>query len=183
MTDPKRITPSKIVWLDLEMTGLNPQKHRITEVAAIVTDWDFAELASFEAVVHQPPHVLAEMDDWPRRQHGISGLLEKIPSGMPEKDAEAEVLRLVKAYFKPDEPVLLAGNSIHTDRQFIRHWWPQLEARLHYRMLDVSSWKVVMIGKYGIEFSKAESHRALDDIRESIAELQYYLAELPKHTI
>ena len=76
------------------------------------------------------------------------------------------------------EPALLAGNSIHMDRQFIRHWWPNVEKRLHYRMLDVSAWKVVMIGKYGIEYEKLEKHRALDDIRESIDELEFYLTKL-----
>jgi oligoribonuclease len=176
MTDIKKITPSKLLWLDMEMTGLDPAHDRILEVAAIITDWDFSELAAFEAVVHQSPQVLERMNDWARAQHHASGLTQRVAEGMPEAQAEDSLCQLVKTHFG-DEPALLAGNSIHQDRQFIRHWWPNLEKQLHYRMLDVSAWKVVMIGKYGTEFPKKETHRALDDIRESIAELQSYLAK------
>lgn len=169
------MTPSKLLWLDLEMTGLDVARHRIVEAAAIITDWQFAELALFDAVIYQPPDVLKAMDEWPRIQHAKSGLSGKIAEGMPEPQAEAELLGLVHAHFDPGEPVLLAGNSIHMDRQFVRAQLPGLEARLHYRMLDVSAWKVVMQGRFGLEYRKKETHRALDDIRESIAELQYYL--------
>jgi oligoribonuclease len=176
MTDAKKMTPTKLLWVDMEMTGLDPARHRIVEVAAIITDWDFNELASLEAVVHQSPQVLEHMNEWARAQHTASGLLERVTEGMAEEQAEKNVCQLVSAHFG-DEPALLAGNSIHQDRQFIRRWWPRLEKQLHYRMLDVSAWKVVMLGKYGVEFPKKETHRALDDIRESIAELQYYLAK------
>ena len=174
MTDVKRSAATKLLWVDMEMTGLAPSKDRILEVAAIITDWDFKELASFETVVKQPVSVLRHMSEFSRVHHGASGLTAKVPHGMPEPEAEETVCELVKAYFD-DEPALLAGNSIHQDRQFIRAWWPQLEQLLHYRMLDVSAWKVVLQGKYGVGFEKQETHRALDDIRESIAELQFYL--------
>lgn len=174
MTELKNITPDKLLWVDLEMTGLEPTKDRIIEVAALVTDWDFKELGSFEAVVKQSPEALENMNDFGKIHHKASGLLDKIPGGQPETEAEAAVCKLVDEHFG-DGPALLAGNSIHQDRQFIRQWWPQLEKRLHYRMLDVSSWKVVMIGKYGLQYQKKESHRALDDIRESIDELKFYL--------
>jgi oligoribonuclease len=166
--------PTKLLWMDLEMTGLVPTKDRILEVAIIITDWDFKELATFETVVKQSPEVLRHMSDFARQAHGASGLTAKIPEGLPEHEAEATVSELVKAYFG-DEPVVLAGNSIHQDRQFIRAWWPELEKLLHYRMLDVTAWKVVMQGKYGVDYPKKEAHRALDDIRESIAELQFYM--------
>jgi len=174
MSELKNITPKKLLWLDLEMTGLNPAKHKIIEVAAVITDWDFNELATFEAIVKQPKSVLANMDDWPRKQHTASGLLAKVGEGIDSSAAEQELCNLIGAHFGSG-PALLAGNSIHTDRQFIRVEWPKVEAKLHYRMLDVTAWKVVMVGKYGIEFSKKDTHRALDDIRESIAELQFYL--------
>ncbi len=160
----------------MEMTGLDPAKDRIVEVAVIITDWDFNELATFEAVIKQSPPVLARANEFARIQHKASGLTERIAEGMPETDAEAAVCQLVKAHFG-SEPALLAGNSIHQDRQFIRHWWPKLEKLLHYRMLDVSAWKVVLQGKYDIVYDKKEAHRALSDTRESIAELQFYLGK------
>lgn len=177
--DLKRITPSKLLWLDLEMTGLVAAKDRILEVGTIITDWDFKELESFESGVGQNPQEIESLiaanpffATIPENRQKLMDLAAKSPD---EKTVEAQVLELVDRHFAPDEPVLLAGNSIHMDRQFIREWWPNLEKRLHYRMLDVSAWKVVMQGKYQVTFDKAEAHRALSDIRESIAELQYYL--------
>jgi oligoribonuclease len=91
---------------------------------------------------------------------------------------QAKFEEFINKHFDQDEPALLAGNSIHCDRGFIRHWWPNVEKRLHYRMLDVSAWKVVMIGKYGVEYTKLEKHRALDDILESIDEMKFYLEKV-----
>jgi oligoribonuclease len=170
----KHDIPTKLLWVDMEMTGLVPTKDRILEVAAIITDWDFKELASFETVVKQSKAVLRNMSAFSHQHHGASGLSDKVPFGMPEDEAEATVCELVKAYFGA-EPAVLAGNSIHQDRQFIRAWWPKLEEKLHYRMVDVSAWKVVLQAKYGLMYEKKEAHRALDDIRESIDELKFYL--------
>ena len=181
--DLKRVTPNHLLWVDLEMTGLDAAIDRIVEVGAIVTDWQFKELDSWETGIAHDTAEVAELmarspfyDTHPELKRDLLG---SVKTGLPEKEVEEKLLALVDKHFTPGEPVLLAGNSIHTDRQFIRHWWPQLEERLHYRMLDVSAWKVVMIGRYDLEYKKKEAHRALGDIRESIAELEYYLQVLP----
>lgn len=182
--DPQRITPDKILWCDLEMTGLNYQKDRITEVAVIVTDWQFTELEAFDrTVAHDLSEIqaLIEANPWFKKypQHKTE-FLEAAVHGTPEHEVEAQLVELINRHFAPDMPALLGGNSIHTDRRFIAQWLPKVDTRLHYRMLDVSAWKVVMIGRYGINFPKKEAHRALGDIRESIAELQHYLAYFKK---
>jgi len=105
--------------------------------------------------------------------------LHKLEHGKSLHEVEKELIALVEAEFGR-EPAVLAGNSIHNDRNFIKHWWPALDLRLHYRMLDVSSFKVLMQGKYGNEFEKKDVHRAFDDIQASIAELQFYLEYLSK---
>lgn len=179
MSELKNITPRKLLWLDLETTGLNPRVDRILEVAAIVTDWDFAELGSFETGVQQGEDAWAALRANPfaaTRPKETQELIDIAKHGVAEAAAEQSLLQLLDVQLGAGDVALLAGNSIHMDRQFIRQYWPELEKRLHYRMLDVSSWKVVMTAKYGLTFPKQEKHRALDDIRESIAELCYYLA-------
>lgn len=178
MAELKNITPSKLLWIDLEMTGLEPTRDRIVEVAAIVTDWDFKELDRLETGVGQDAQEITRLfaaNAWasarPAETQELIDLSAKSPS---EADVEKQLLALVEKY-SPDEVMLLAGNSIHADRGFIKQWWPNLDKKLHYRMLDVSAWKVVMQGKYGVGYTKKEAHRALDDIRESIEELQFYL--------
>jgi len=170
----KRAPTTKLLWVDLEMTGLDPQRHRVIEIAAEVTDFEFKTTASYEAVVFQSDEVLADANDWTKRQMAVNGLADKVQKGMPEADVARTFAALIKEQFG-DEPAVLAGNSIHQDRSFIRQWWPEVDALLHYRMLDVSSWKILMQAKYGVQFEKQEMHRALDDIHESIAELQFYL--------
>lgn len=182
MAELKKITPDKILWLDLEMTGLNPKNDRILEFAAVVTDWQFNELESMQAGVGHDSSQIKKLldnntwfDDYPENKQAM---LQMVSESQPEKIIEQSVLYLIDRHFDTYSPVLLAGNSIHMDRQFIRQWWPKVEERLHYRMLDVSAWKVVMIGRYGLEFPKKETHRALDDIYESIAELKMYLSKM-----
>jgi oligoribonuclease len=165
--------PGALLWIDLEMTGLDPEKQRIIEAAAIITGWDLEPIVEYHSVIKQPPAVLRGMDDWCRKQHGASGLLKAMENGIDELEAESELVELVSRHC--EQPILLAGNSVHYDRRFIRRYWPRLEKLLHYRMLDVSAWKVVMSGKYGIVFRKPETHRALEDIKGSIEELQFYL--------
>jgi oligoribonuclease len=171
----KNAVPSKLLWVDLEMTGLDPAKDVIIEIAVEVTDMDFKTLASYEALVAQSEEKLTSMNEWAQVQHDSSGLTDRIRrEGRPEQEIIHELVSFIKAQFG-DEPAVLAGNSIHNDRLFIRNWWPEVESLLHYRMLDVSSWKIVMRAKYGVDFEKKETHRAFDDIQASIAELQHYL--------
>lgn len=167
--------PTKLLWIDLEMTGLDTSKHVIVEVAAEITDFNFKTLASYEAVISQPAGVMEQIDEWSREQHTISGLLERMRGeGRDEKEVIHELVGFIQAQFG-NEPATLAGNSIHNDRQFIKAWWPEVEQLLHYRMLDVSSFKVLMQAKFGVVFEKNKAHRAFDDIQASIAELQHYL--------
>lgn len=157
------------------MTGLDPKEHVIIEVAAEITDFDFKTLASFEALIKQPEEVLARSNQWALEQHTKSGLLERVRrNGRSEEEVKHELIGLIRGQFG-DEPAILAGNSIYNDRMFINKWWPEVNELLHYRMLDVSSLKVLMQGKYGVVFEKQEVHRAFDDIQASIAELQHYL--------
>jgi oligoribonuclease len=167
--------PTKLLWVDLEMTGLDSDHDVILEIAAKVTGFDFKTIASFERIVYQSDEVLARMTEWPRRQHAASGLTERVrTAGQPEDTVKHEFAAFIQEQFG-NEPAILAGNSIHNDRLFIRRWWPEVDALLHYRMLDVSSLKIIMQGKYAVQFEKNDSHRALEDIQASIAELQYYL--------
>ena len=177
MTDKNEV-PTKLLWVDLEMTGLDFNKDVILEIAVEVTDFNFKTIASYEAVIKQPEEVLSKMNEWATTQHNASGLVERIRStGRPEDEVKHEFVGFIKAQFG-DELAILAGNSIHNDRKFIDRWWPEVAELLHYRMLDVSSFKILMQGKYGVVFEKNNSHRAFDDIQASIAELQFYLEKL-----
>ncbi|MEN0058485.1 MAG: oligoribonuclease [Bdellovibrio sp.] len=166
---------TKLFWIDMEMTGLDIEKEVIIEVAAIVTDLNFKELDTFETVVKQPQKYLDAMDAWNTEHHKKSGLTAKVPNGMNPDQVEAMLVDLVKKHFPdPKDRPVLAGNSIVQDRLFINKYMPDLAARLHYRMLDVSSWKVILNNKFKFVYQKANKHRALEDIRESIQELRAY---------
>ena len=174
----KNAIPTKLLWVDLEMTGLDAEKDVILEVAVEVTDFTFKTLESYEARVQQPRDTVVNRmqaniwwRDYPENRDDFVNRLEE---GKPMAEVEQELIALVQKHFG-DEPAVLAGNSIHNDRNFLKFWMPQLDLKLHYRMLDVSAWKVVMQAKYGQKFEKKEVHRAFDDIQASIAELQHYL--------
>lgn len=177
---------TRLLWVDLEMTGLDPVEDRILEVAAIVTDWNFKELATYEAAVLVGPRLIEKRmlkgpaaAFWNSIPHTRDALITQNKAiGRSARTVENELLAFLDEHFAKDVPVLLAGNSIHQDRKFIDREWPRLNERLHYRMLDVSAWKVVFEGKFGKKFAKREAHRALDDIRGSIEELQYYLKKM-----
>jgi len=174
----KKVVPTRLLWVDLEMTGLRPETDVILEVAVVVTDFKFNEIARYESEVNYPRELVERLLDensWyaeypANKAHFIS----MAGQGKASAEVETELVAFLKQHFG-DEPAVLAGNSIHNDRNFIRYWWPTFDSALHYRMLDVSAWKVFMQGAYGVEYQKSDSHRAADDIAESIAELQYYL--------
>ncbi|RZA05615.1 MAG: oligoribonuclease [Proteobacteria bacterium] len=168
------------LWIDMEMSGLEVSQCRILEVAAIVTDGDFKALDTYEAIVYQEPKVLEAMDAWCTKQHGESGLTAAVASGKPEPLVEQELLAFIEKHFKPAERPVLCGNSIGQDRKFIDAYMPALAKRLHYRMVDVTSFKVVLQDRIAGEFKKNDSHRALGDIEESIAELKHYLSFFKK---
>lgn len=177
MTD-KNAIPTKLFWVDLEMTGLDNQKDVILEVAAEVTDFDFKTLASHEARIKQSKQVVLDRMQqniwWRDYPANRDEFVQKLDEGTPLAEVEQNLIKLVEEHFG-DELAVLAGNSIYNDRLFIKRWMPSLDLKLHYRMLDVSAWKVFMQGKYGVQFEKKDVHRAFDDIQASIAELQYYL--------
>lgn len=160
------------------MTGLDPSSDRILEVAALVTDFEFKELGSLEVVIKQDALALENMDEFVRDMHTKNGLLDLQRTGVTEDEATNKLLALIEAHWSNEELVILGGNSIHMDRKFIDQWWPSVADRLHYRMLDVTAWKVFMQGRFNDQYEKKEAHRALGDIQESIAELKYYLGKL-----
>ena len=172
---------TRILWVDLEMTGLDPNKDRILEVAAIVTDWNMKELATYEAVKKVSTGLIKKRmvgEFWERYSQVKDGLVAQNAHGKSSTVVEDELLAFLDEWFPGEERIILAGNSIHQDRKFIINEWPRLDKRLHYRMLDVSAWKVVFEHKFNRKFSKPEAHRALSDIRGSIEELQYYLKKV-----
>ncbi len=175
--------PDRILWLDLEMTGLDPDKDLILEVGVIVTDWNFKEIDSYHGVVKQSVAKLKKRLKsnsvfWDANPQSRDELIAQNNSGKPLKAVEQDLIDLIDANFKPGIPVVLGGNSVHMDRRFIVSYWKNFDKKLHYRMLDVSAWKIVFEGKFKTGFNKPDSHRALDDIRGSIIELQYYLARV-----
>jgi oligoribonuclease len=174
----KKAVPTKLLWMDLEMTGLDPAQDVILEVAAEVTDFDFKTLANYEAIVQQDKQTVVDRMQknvwWADFPENRDEFVRKMDSGKSSEQVERELIELIEQQFG-GEPAVLAGNSIHNDRNFIKQCWPQLDLKLHYRMLDVSAWKVFMQGKYDVQFEKKEVHRAFDDIQASIAELQHYL--------
>lgn len=170
---------AKLLWIDLEMTGLDPERDRILEVAAIATDWGLEELAQYEGIVKVDEKLIKERmvgEFWEKNRKSRDGLIEQNEHGKTAGKIEDELLVFVDEWFGKE--IILAGNSIHQDRKFIDREWPRLAKRLHYRMLDVSAWKVYMEGARGQKFTKRDLHRALDDIRGSIEELKWYVGML-----
>ena len=175
-----------LLWMDLEMTGLIPGKDKILEVAAIATDWDLNEIASLTAVVKVDEKIIKERmvgDFWKKNPESYKALTEQNQNGLPVAAVETALLEFLDENFEKESihgdpkykgKIILAGNSIHQDRKFIDLEFPRLSERLHYRMLDVSAWKVYFEGAKNQHFNKAEAHRALDDIKGSMEELKWY---------
>lgn len=167
-----------LVWMDLEMTGLDPDKERIIEMATIITDGDLRTIAEGPVlVIHQPQSLLDGMDEWNTRTHNKTGLVHKVKaSRVTERQAEIETLDFIQRHtLKNRAP--LCGNSICQDRRFLYKYMPELSEWLHYRNVDVSSFKE-MARHWAPEvlsgFEKRGTHQALEDIKESIEELRYY---------
>jgi oligoribonuclease len=167
-----------LIWIDLEMTGLNPDSDLIIEIATVVTDKDLNILAQGPVLaVHQSDEALAAMDDWNQKHHGGSGLIERVKtSTINEAEAERLTIEFLKQWV-PENTSPICGNSIGQDRRFLYRYMPKLEAYFHYRNIDVSTLKE-LAARWAPEvkngFNKESSHQALDDIIESIEELRYY---------
>lgn len=171
-----------LIWIDLEMTGLDPDTHKIIEIATIVTDSQLTILAEGPVLaVHQSDAELAKMDDWCTRTHTDSGLVERVrKSTISEQDAVEQTIAFLQKWV-PAGASPICGNSIGQDRRFLYRYMPELESYFHYRYIDVSTikeltrrWKPEVLS----HFTKQGTHLALDDIRESIAELKFYRANV-----
>lgn len=176
----------RLVWIDLEMTGLDVDRHVIVEVACLLTDSDLAPLdEGIDLVVKASEDELSQMGEYVTAMHDRSGLLEQIRAAeLTVADAEARALAYVKQHVKSPRSAPLCGNSIGMDRRFIARYMPLLDDHLHYRHVDVSSFKELCRRWYPEEYAKrpdkSETHRAAEDIRESIEELQYYRSAIMK---
>jgi oligoribonuclease len=174
--------PTNLIWIDLEMTGLVPERHHIIEIATVVTDSQLNVLAEGPVLaIHQSDEELAAMDEWNTRQHGKSGLTQRVrDSRTDEAEAERQTLAFLSSWV-PAGKSPMCGNSICQDRRFLARWMPALEKHFHYRNLDVSTLKE-LAQRWAPEvakgLSKESTHLALADIRDSIAELAYYRANL-----
>ena len=170
---------AKLLWVDLEMTGLSPEKDRIMEVAAIATDYHLKEVARFQATVKVDPETIKERmvgEFWEKNPESYQALVEQNADGEPVVAVEKKLLEFLDQHFGKE--IYLAGNSIHQDQKFLEREMPEVTQRLHYRMLDVSAWKIYFEKVRHKKFTKREAHRALDDIEGSIEEFKYYLGFL-----
>ena len=178
-TPTDRSVNDRIVWIDCEMTGLSLEADALIEVAALVTDFELNQLGDGVDVVIRPPdEALAQMDDFVRDMHTTSGLLEELSGGTTLEDAQVQVLAYIREWVPEPRKAPLGGNTVGTDRNFLARDMAELEAHLHYRIIDVSSIKELSRRWYPRAYfgspKKSGGHRALADIRESIAELRYY---------
>jgi oligoribonuclease len=173
-----------LIWIDLEMTGLNPDKDRVIEIATVVTDKELTVLAEGPVcAIHQSDEVLAGMDDWNTRQHAMSGLAERVrASTMTELEAEQETLTFLRKHVDHAASPI-CGNSICQDRRFLSRHMPELASFFHYRNLDVSTLKILVklwMPDIAGRFEKNSVHLALADIHDSIRELRFYREQLFK---
>lgn len=180
----KTINPraDNLIWIDLEMTGLNPDRDHIIEIATVVTDSQLNVVADGPVIaIHQPEAILSLMDDWNVKQHTSSGLIARVKeSNISEEQAMAETIEFLLHHVPPKKSPM-CGNSICQDRRFLYRWMPKLEQYFHYRNLDVSTLKILAMHwapKVFQGMKKESKHLAMDDIYDSIAELKYYRENL-----
>lgn len=175
--DKKNGTAGRMIWMDLEMTGLDPDQDTIIEIATLVTDNNLEVIEEGpELVIQHDPSRFAKMDDWNKEHHTKSGLWEKvINSKVTLEQAEAETLAFIQKITGLRESPL-CGNSVWQDRRFLLKYMPKIDAHLHYRLVDVSTVKELSVRWFpGVKFEKKKNaHRAMDDIRESLEELKFY---------
>ena len=174
------LDPENLIWIDLEMTGLDPDTDRILEIATLVTDKQLNLLEEGPVIaVHQDDAVLAAMGEWCTRQHGQSGLTRRVrESAVGLRQAEQSTLEFLRRHLPPNASPM-CGNSIGQDRRFLVRHMPELERFFHYRNLDVSTLKeLTKRWAPTVSFNKASTHLALDDIRDSVAELKFYRERL-----
>ncbi|MGB6976611.1 MAG: oligoribonuclease [Gammaproteobacteria bacterium] len=173
-----QLPPDNLIWLDLEMTGLNPDQDRIIEIAVVITDSQLNVIAEGPSLaVHQPAAILNRMDDWCVRQHTGSGLVQRVRDSLiSEEEAQAQTLEFLMRHVSPQKSPM-CGSSICQDRRFLYRWMPKLEQYFHYRNLDVSTikilaqhWRPELLD----DIKKESRHLALNDVYDSIAELRYY---------
>jgi len=176
--------PNALIWIDMEMSGLNPETDRILEIAVVITDSQLNTVAEAPVlVVHQPDAVLDAMDNWNKSTHGKSGLIDRVKaSKLSEADAEKQMIDFLSRHV-PSGASPICGNSVHQDRRFLVRYMPKLDAFFHYRLIDVSTlkelarrWKPDVLNG----MVKHGKHEALADIHESIEELRYYRAQIMK---
>ena len=164
----------KLLWMDLEMTGLDVNKEVILEVGSVITNTKLTPLDTYHATVKQPQIYLENMDEWNKTHHKKSGLIDRVLSGKDQRLVEQELIQWASRHFR-DEKAILCGNSIQQDRLFINKHFKRFAQILHYRMLDVTSWKIIFNSLFKVQYKKKVAHRAMEDINESIAEMKMYL--------
>ncbi len=166
----------------MEFSGLEPADNRILEVAVIITDANLKELATYHSSISHAEatirKLLKKSPFWSQRPEEVEKVITDMHSGLPEKQVEKDLITLVEKYYMPGEAVYLAGNTIRMDRKFVDYWLKDFAKLLHYRMLDVTAFKLWWLGQGNKEFNPPKAHRALDDIRRSITELKYYLEHI-----
>lgn len=169
------VKKAKLLWMDLEMTGLSPKQDRILEVACVWTGWDLEVMGEYQAVVKVPEEVIKERmigEFWEKNSESKRALVAQNVNGRDVLEVEEELLAIIEKWFGKE--IYLAGNSIHQDRKFVDKEWKRLAKKLHYRMLDVSAWKIYFAGAMQQKFVKREEHRAMSDILGSIEEMKFY---------
>ena len=169
----------KLFFVDLEMTGLDVETNRIIEVAVLITDLKFNILERYTRVISCPRDFIDKMDAWNRDTHSKSGLINEIPRGKNLAEVEMEMGNLAKRHF-PDEKIILCGNSISLDKQFLQKYMPRFSQHLHYRIIDISSFKAIFQWVLDVRFGRGETHRALDDAEQALTELKLYLSLLDR---